>query len=102
MKFAIGGFATTVFALLAIATAPLAAASPDEDFLAALTSNGISYPPQAGPSLLSAGHTVCQKFAKGASQKDVTAYVDKGFGGNNGLSGSFISAATSTLCPKYS
>jgi hypothetical protein len=32
----------------------------------------------------------------------VTAYVAKGFGGNNGLTGSFISAATSTLCPKYS
>jgi len=102
MKFAIGGFATTVFALLAIVTAPLSAASPDDDFLDALTANGISYPPQAGISLLSAGHNVCSKLSRGDSYKDVTAYISKGFGGNQGLTGSFITAATSTLCPKYS
>ena len=48
MRFAIGGFATTVFALLAIATAPLALASPDTEFLDALASNGLSVPPQPG------------------------------------------------------
>jgi hypothetical protein len=101
MKFAIGGLPTTVFALLAIATAPLASASPDDDFLAALTRNGISYPPQAGITLLTAGHGVCQKLSKGDSMKDVTADIAKGFGGNKGLSGSFIDAATSTLCPEY-
>jgi hypothetical protein len=102
MKFAIGGFATTVFALLAIATPPLAAASPDDDFLSALTRNGISYPPQAGLSLLSAGHSVCQKLSKGADSREVTADITKGFGGNQGLSGSFMDAASSTLCPQYS
>jgi|SRR6478735_25903 len=102
MKFAIGGFATTVFALLAIATAPIAAASPDDDFLDALTKNGISYPPQAGVTLLTAGHAVCSKLSRGDSYKDVVSYVNKGFGGNQGLTGSFISAATSTLCPNYS
>jgi hypothetical protein len=102
MKFAIGGFATTVFALLAIGTAPLVAASPDNEFLDALARNGISYPPQAGSTLLNAGHTVCSKLAKGDSYQEVTSYVSKGFGGNQGLTGSFIDAATSTLCPKYS
>jgi Protein of unknown function (DUF732) len=102
MKFAIGGLPTTVFALLAIATAPLAAASPDDEFLSALTRNGISFPPQAGISLISAGHSVCHKLGKGDSHQDVTAYIAKAFGGNMGLTGSFISAATSTLCPQYS
>jgi hypothetical protein len=101
MKFAIGGLPTTVFALLAIATAPLATASPDDDFLAALTRSGISFPAQAHGSLLNAGHSVCTQLGKGVSMKDVTADVDKGFGGNKGLSASFVSAATSTLCPEY-
>ena len=102
MKFAIGGFATTVFALLAIVTSPLAAASPDDDFLAALTKNGISYPPQAGVSLLTAGHSVCSKLGKGDSYQSVSADITKAFGGNQGLAGSFMSAATSTLCPGQS
>src|SRR5262245_41611401 len=102
MKFAIGGLPTTVFALLALATAPLAVASPDQDFLSALTRSGISYPPQAGVNLVKAGHAVCQKLAKGDSYQDVTSYVANGFGNNKGLTTSFISAATSTLCPEYS
>ncbi|MFG1931398.1 DUF732 domain-containing protein [Mycobacterium sp. NPDC048908] len=101
MKFAIGGFATTVFALLATATSPLAAASPDDDFLAALTRNGLSFPAQAGPSLLTAGHSVCSKLGKGDTYKEVTVYIEKAFGGNKGLSGGFVSAATSTLCPEF-
>ena len=102
MKFAIGGFATTVFALLAIVTSPLAAASPDDDFLAALTKNGISYPPQVGLNLVKAGHAVCSKLGQGDSIADVTSYVSNGLGNNKGLTRSFISAATSTLCPQYS
>ncbi len=101
MKFASGGFATTAFALCAIATAPLAAAGPDDAFLAALNKNGISFPAQAGSSLVTAGHAVCQKLAQGDSHQDVVSYVAKDFGGNNGLAGGFVSAATSTLCPKY-
>ena len=102
MKFAIGGLPTTVFALLAIVTAAPAAASPDDDFLAALTRNGVSYPSQAGSSLVNAGHSVCQRLAKGDSYQDVAAEVTNGFGGNSGLSRSLMSAATSTLCPEYS
>jgi hypothetical protein len=102
MKFAIGGFATTVFALLMLATAPLAAASPEDDFLAALTRNGISFPPQVGINLISAGHTVCQKLGKGDPYDDVASYVSKGLGNNKGLTSSFISAATSSFCPRYS
>ena len=41
MKFAIGGFATAVFALLAIAIAPPAAADADDDFVGALAKSGL-------------------------------------------------------------
>src|SRR4051794_9090805 len=90
------GFATTVFALLTIVTAPLAAASPDDDFLDALTRIGISLPPKVTPNLVNAGHAVCQKFATGASYQDVAKDVSSGLGGNAGLTGN-ISVATGSL-----
>jgi hypothetical protein len=49
--------------------------------LSALNKNGISYPAQAGRTLLSAGHTVCQQLSKGVSYQEVTADIAKGFGG---------------------
>src|SRR5215475_3878535 len=69
MKFAIGGFATMVFALLPIATTPLAAASPDEDFVGALARSGLSFPAQATSGVINAGHAVCQGFANGATSQ---------------------------------
>jgi hypothetical protein len=102
MKFAIGGFATTVFALLLIATAPQATATPDDDFVDALAASGMSFPPQATSGVVNAGHTVCHGFANGASYKEVVASVaQRGLGGNAGLAGAFVQTAASTLCPKY-
>ena len=103
MKFAIGGFATTVFALLAIATSPSAAASPDDDFVGALAKSGLSFPAQATSGVINAGHAVCQGFANGATyQKVVDGVTQKGLGGNRNLAGTFVQTAASTLCPKYS
>src|SRR5256885_16070480 len=86
MRFAIGGFATTVFALLAIATAPYATASPDTEFLDALASNGLSVPPQARLGGISAGHSVCRDFANGDSFKEAVSDVAKrGFGESHSL-----------------
>jgi hypothetical protein len=102
MKFAIGGFATTVFALLAIATAPIAAADSDDDFVGALARSGLSFPPQATAGVVNAGHTVCRGFANGSSYSEVVDGVTQnGLGGNRGLAGTFVRAAASSLCPKY-
>jgi len=102
MKFAIGGFATTVFALLAIATAPLATASPDTDFLDALASNGLTVPPQARLNVISAGHSVCGDFSKGDSFKEAVADIAKrGLGGSQSLAATFVTAATTSLCPEF-
>ncbi|SRR5690242_593323 len=101
MKIAIGGFATTVFAFLAIATAPYAVASPDTDFLDSLASKGLSVPPQAKNGVISAGHSVCRSFADGATVKDVVAAIAKdGFGGNQSLAATFVTTATKALCPE--
>jgi len=102
MKFAIGGFATTVFALLAIATAPYAAASPDTDFLDALASNGLSVPPQARLGVISAGHGVCRDFANGDSFKEaVSDIAKKGLGGSQSLAATFVTTAANSLCPEF-
>jgi Protein of unknown function (DUF732) len=101
MKFAIGGCATTVFALLAIAAAPLAWASPDSEFLDALSNGGLSFPPQATPHVINGGHAVCQDFAHGASYADVVTGIAGPLGGNQRLAGTFVRAAASSLCPKY-
>jgi hypothetical protein len=103
MKFAIGGFATTVFALLAIATAPYATASPDTEFLDALASNGLTVPPQARIGVISAGHSVCRDFANGDSFKQAVADIAKrGLGGSQSLASTFVTTATSELCPEFS
>jgi len=102
MKFAIGGIATTVFALLAIATPPLAAASPDTEFLDALASNGLTIPPQARGGVISAGHSVCRDFAAGDTFKETVADIaGRGLGGNKGLAATFVTTATTSLCPEF-
>jgi hypothetical protein len=102
MKFAIGGFATTVFALLALATPPLASASPDSEFLDALASNGLSVPPQARSGVVSAGHSVCRDFANGDSFKEAVADIaGRGLGGSQTLAATFVTTATSSLCPEF-
>jgi hypothetical protein len=101
MRLAIGGFATSVFAIVAMAIAPQAAASPDEDFLGALASGGVSFPAKATPQVINGGHSVCQSWAKGADYKSAVAGVAGAMGGNAGMAGVFVSAATSAFCPKY-
>ena len=44
MRIAIAGFATTVFAFITVATAPFAAATPDQGFLDALADGGVTFP----------------------------------------------------------
>jgi len=102
MKFAIGGFATTVFALLAITTAPLAVASPDTDFLDALAGNGLSVPSQASSAVISAGHSVCRDFSNGDSFKEAVADIaSRGLGGSQTLAATFVNTATNSLCPEF-
>jgi Protein of unknown function (DUF732) len=101
MRYTIAGWLAVTFALASLAIAPCAAASPDDDFLAELSSSGLSFPPHATLGVINGGHSVCQSFAKGASYKETVADVTRGLGGNQSLAGSFVQAATSTLCPKY-
>ncbi|HEX4588168.1 MAG TPA: DUF732 domain-containing protein [Mycobacterium sp.] len=101
MKLTLAGCATAVFALVAMATAPQAAASPDDTFLQALARAGFSFPATATPQVLQGGHSVCQGFASGKTYKDAVAGIASSTGGSEGIAGAFVRAATSTFCPNY-
>jgi Protein of unknown function (DUF732) len=101
MRLAIGGFATSLFAVVAIGIAPHAAASPDDDFLGALANGGVSFPAKATSQVIQGGHSVCQSWAKGADYKSTVAGVAGAMGGNSGVAGTFVRAATTSFCPKY-
>ena len=90
-----------VFALAVMATAPHAAASPEEEFLSALAKGGISVPAAKNQQVISGGHSVCSSWSSGASYADAVAGVAGGLGGNRHLAGVFVRAATDVFCPKY-
>jgi Protein of unknown function (DUF732) len=101
MKRTVAGFAAGAFAIVAVATAPLATAGPDADFLSALARAGLTVPAASTMRTVSAGHAVCAGFASGDSYKDATADIAGALGGNRSLAGTFVSAAASSLCPNY-
>jgi hypothetical protein len=101
MKRTVAGFATGVFAVIAIGTAPPAAAGPDSDFLAALTEGGLSVPAAASGRVVSAGHAICANFDSGGSYQAAISSVAGAMGGNSSMAGTFVRAAVKSFCPKY-
>jgi hypothetical protein len=101
MKLAIAGSAATVFALVALATAPLATASPEDQFLKALADSGISFPASMNSQVISGGHQVCKGWASGASSADQTSMVSKASGLGAGQANVVVRAATNAFCPNY-
>jgi Protein of unknown function (DUF732) len=101
MKRIVAGFAAGGFAVVALAMAPPAAAGPEADFLGALAHGGLTVPAASTMRMVSAGHAVCAGFASGDSYKDAVADIAGALGGNRSLAGTFVSAATSSFCPKY-
>jgi len=101
MKLTIAGSAATVFALAALATAPLATASPEDQFLKALADNGISFPASMNSEVISGGHQVCQGWASGASSADEISTVSEASGLDNSKASVVVRAATNAFCPNY-
>ena len=101
MKFTLAGCATGVLALTAIAVAPQAAASPDDDFLKALSDAGVTFPADTAGSLIQDGHAVCQTFDSGASGPDVIGAFSQSAGLDPQQASIIVRAAAQTLCPTY-
>jgi hypothetical protein len=101
MKLTLAGCASALFALVAIATAPQAAARPGDEFLNALADVGISVPTAMQPEAISRGHAVCQAWDSGASSADVINAVINASGLPKKDASVVIRAATKAFCPKY-
>jgi Protein of unknown function (DUF732) len=90
-----------VFAVVALATAPQAAASPEDEFLKALADSGISFPAKMNSSVISGGRQVCKGWDSGASSWDVINAVTVASGLGNSQARAVVRAATKAFCPNY-
>jgi hypothetical protein len=101
MKRTIAGCAMAVFAIVALATAPLATASPDDDFLKALADGGISVPASMSSEVIGGARQLCKGWSSGASSSDQVSMVAKATGLGNSQASMVVRAATNAYCPKY-
>src|SRR5262249_5645926 len=98
-KFAIPAAAGLFVA--AMACAPLAIASPEDDFLPALASEGISLPGDPDTSL-SAGRAVCTDWTNGATLQQESADLAQAAPHlSQNQAAYFIGAATGAFCPEF-
>lgn len=97
LKYA-GSIAMTL-AAASIICAPLAAASPEDIFVGALTDQGVSWPGSTPANMVAAGQGVCQDWASGATfEQEVDSLTD-----NLSVEDAafLIGAATASFCPEY-
>jgi Protein of unknown function (DUF732) len=98
MKHTIAGAAAAGLAGLALATAPVATAGPEEDFLVAIAAAGLS----TGNSqqLIAAGRAVCTDRAAGVAFNQVVQNAAASSGLNPAQAGILVGAATAAFCPQ--
>jgi len=101
MKRVIAGSAAAVFAVVALATAPHAAAGPEDEFLDALADAGISFPAGMNSAVISGGRQVCKGWDSGASSADVINAVTNASGLGSSQASLVVRAATNAFCPKF-
>ncbi len=91
----------SAFALVALASAPVASADPDQNFLATLEQGGFTWPDDAAAqALVDLGRGVCQELATGARVGDMIAQGAAETGWSQTQVGFFIGAATNQFCPE--
>jgi hypothetical protein len=101
MKLTIAGAATATFAAVALATAPVAAAGPEEDFLSLLSDGGLTWPSGTTQSIIDGGYGVCTDWANGAEFVDEVVDIIDATGWSEYDAGFFVGAATGTFCPEF-
>lgn len=93
--------AASAIGAVALTTAPVAAAGPEEDFLRIISDAGIVWEPSDTAAVLDTGHAVCTDWSTGATFADevadllrVTAWTDR-------QAQVFVEAATNAFCPQF-
>ncbi len=79
--------------------APLAMASPEDDFIGALDDEGVTWPGATPDNMLAAGQGVCQDWDSGATFEQELDSLAGHLGVHN--SAFLIGAATAAFCPQY-
>lgn len=98
MKRIIAGAAAAGLTVIALATAPIAAAGPEEDFLIAVAAAGIAS--GDADQLIALGKSVCTDQAAGTAFNQAVQNVAAARGWSAGQAGAFVSAATAAFCPQ--
>jgi len=85
---------------VSIAAAPLAAAAPEDDFLAAISGEGITWDPNNTQAVIDTGHAVCTDWANGFTFSQEVAELVGATDWSLEQAGAFIGAATGAFCPE--
>jgi hypothetical protein len=93
--------AASVIGAVAWATAPVAAAGPEEDFLTIIRNEGIVWEAADTPAVLDTGHAVCSDWSNGATFADEVADLLSVTDWTDYQAGVFIGAATGAFCPQF-
>jgi len=101
MRISMVGAAAAAVGAVALITAPLAAAGPEEDFLKVIADGGIEWPSGSTQAIIDGGHGVCEDWDNGASFADEVASITDATGWSDYDAGFFIGAATGAFCPEY-
>jgi hypothetical protein len=83
----------------ALVSAPLAAASPEDNFVNAMTQQGVTWPGATASNMVAAGQGVYQDWASGASLVQEVDSLSEHLSTDD--AGFLIGAATAAFCPQY-
>lgn len=101
MKYALISSAAVAAAVAALATAPIASAGPEENFLKYISDNGISWPSGKTQAVIDTGKAVCEDWKNGATFDQEVADLQEATHWTDNQAGVFIGAATGAFCPQY-
>lgn len=90
-------FALTAAALV---SAPVALATPESQFLEELNLDNATLPGKTPGEMVAAGYATCDHLKSGTSVLDEMSAVESAYRFSQGTS--FVSAATTNLCPNFS
>lgn len=93
------GFILAGIAASAVLCAPVAAASPEGNFLNVLDEAGVTWPGAAPDNMIAAGKGVCEDWSNGATLESEIAGLSEHLDPND--AGMLVGAATAAFCPQY-
>lgn len=83
----------------ALVCAPFAAASPESNFINAITEQGVTWPGATPANMVAAGQGVCQDWANGATFAQEVGSLSAHLSAEDAAF--LIGAATAAFCPQY-